>query len=126
VTPREIALRQALGRAVLGAGLTVVPGVAARGWIGKDARAAGTRVVTTAMGARDLAIAVGAIRAVRTGGDARPWFAAGAFADTADLVATLRAREDLPSAGVIGVAALATGSAAVGLWLTRALSHSTP
>jgi hypothetical protein len=121
MTPRDIALRQALGRAALGAGLTFAPALAARAWIGSDATRPAARVVTTAMGARDLAIAAGTIRALRTGGDPAPWLAAGAFADAADLAATVRARHSLPRSGALGVAALAAGSATVGAWLAREL-----
>jgi hypothetical protein len=118
---RDIALQQAVGRAVLGAALTVAPGIAARGWIGRDAAAAGTQVVTTAMGARDLGLALGLIRALRTASPARPWLLAGVLADVADLAATLRARDALPSASVVGIGALAAGSAAVGAWLAQRL-----
>lgn len=119
MTPRDIAIQQAAGRAVLGAALTLVPGVAARGWIGADASRPGTQVVTTAMGARDLAIALGVAGALRSGRGARPWLLAGALADTADLVATVRARDDLSAVAVVGVGALAAGSAAVGVWLAQ-------
>ena len=44
---------------------------------------------------------------------------AGVLADTADLYATLRARAGLPSGAVLGVSAIAAGSALVG-WLFQA------
>jgi hypothetical protein len=119
--PRAAAQQHAAGRAVVGAALTLAPGIAARAWIGRDAAAPGAQVVTTAMGARDLAIALGALRAIRAGRGARPWLLAGVLADAADLVATLRARDALPATAVAGVSALAAGSAAAGAWLARAL-----
>jgi hypothetical protein len=122
VTAREIAACHALGRAVLGTALTVAPGVAARAWIGDAARAPGTRVVTTAMGARDVALALGALRALHTGAPVSPWLAAGSFADAADLAATLRGRDNLPAVGTLAVTALAAASSAAGLWLARVLN----
>ena len=118
---RAAAQQHAAGRAVMGAALTLAPGIAARTWIGRDAAAPGAQVVTTAMGARDVAIGIGALRAIRAGMGARPWLLAGVLADTADLVATLRARDALPTSAVVGVSALAAGSAAVGAWLARTL-----
>jgi hypothetical protein len=103
------------------AALTFAPGIAARSWIGRDAAAPGAQVITTAMGARELAIALGVLRAIRAGRGARPWVLAGVLGDTADLIATLRARDALPAGAVVGVGALAAGSAAVGAWLARAL-----
>jgi hypothetical protein len=119
MTPRDIALQQAAGRAVLGGALTVAPGLAARGWLGADASRPATQVAVTAMGARDLGIALGVAGALRTGRGVRPWLLAGVLADAADLVATVRAREALPAVAVAGVGALAAGSAAVGLWLAQ-------
>jgi hypothetical protein len=116
---RGVAIQQAVGRAVLGGALAVAPGVAARGWIGADAARPATQVVTTAMGARDVGIALGLAGALRSGRGARPWLVAGVLADVADLVATLRARDAIPAPAVAGVAALAAGSAAVGVWLAQ-------
>ena len=119
--PRDVAIQQAVGRAVIGAALAVAPEFASRGWIGRDASRPGTQVVTTAMGARDLAIALGVAGALRSGRGVRPWLLAGALADTADLVATVRARGAIPAPAVVGVGVLAAGSAALGFWLAAAL-----
>jgi ribulose kinase len=119
VDARRIATGHAAGRAALGAALAVAPGLVARAWVGRDAPATGTRVITTAMGARDVGIGLGALGAIRAGRGTRPWLLAGVLADVADLVATVRARDELPPVGVAGVSALAAGSAAVGLWLAR-------
>jgi hypothetical protein len=120
MNPRALATQQAAGRAVVGAALALAPGLAARGWVGRrSASDPGTQVVTTAMGARDLAIAAGVAGALRAGRGARPWLLAGALADAADLVATLRARDALPAPAVAGVGAVAAASAALGVWLAQ-------
>jgi hypothetical protein len=117
-SPRDLARIQALGRVAAGTALVVAPRLVATAWLGaRTARRPGTGVVTTALGARDLALGVGQARALAQGHGATPWIMAGAFADGVDLVATLRARRDLPAAGVASIVAMAGGSTALGLWL---------
>ena len=69
---------------------------------------------------------VGAVRALAGGFGARPWLQAGVLADATDLVATLRARSELPALGVAGVAAIAAGSTLLGLWLLREIDQPAP
>jgi hypothetical protein len=119
---RAIAIAHALGRVAIGAAITVAPERATRAWIGADAARPGTQLVSTSLGARDLAIGLGAAGALRSGQGARPWVLAGALADTLDLLATVRERETVPRAtGLIGVGALAASSAALGFWLAAGL-----
>lgn len=120
--PRDLARAQALGRVAAGVALTFAPRLAASGWVGpREARRTATRIVVSAMGARDVALGVGQARAVASGFGAPPWIAAGVLADATDLIATWRARDDLPAIGVAGIAALAGGSTVLGLWLARAV-----
>lgn len=114
---RTLARAQALGRIAFGAALIVAPGAVAGPWVGDPAERAGGRVLAVSMGARDLALGVGQLRAVGRSGGAAAWIRAGVLADTADLVATLRERDALPAVSVPGVAALAAASAALGAWL---------
>ncbi len=118
---RTLARQHALGRVLVGAGLTLAPGRAAAGWLGRDARRAGTRVATRAFGARDLAIGLGTAYAAGQGYGARPWLWAGILADAADLTATLRARRELPSLAVPVVGVVAGGSVLLGLWFSSEL-----
>jgi hypothetical protein len=120
---RTVAYRHALGRAGIGAALTLAPGALARAWVGRKGATTGARVIATALGARDLALGVGIARAVRSGSDAGTWLRAAVFADAVDLIATLRGRDDLPALGVVGVGGMAAGSAALGLWLQRELGE---
>jgi hypothetical protein len=117
-----LARTHALGRVALGAGLLAAPSLAGGAWLGRGAaRSVGTQVAVAALGARDVAIGLGAAWALGGGTGARPWLLAGAFADAVDLAVTARHRDSLPPAAVLGVGALAGGSAAFGLWLQRAL-----
>ena len=121
-SPRDLARLQALGRVAAGVGLTFAPRVVTSGWVGsRDAGRTGTQVLASAMGARDLALGLGQVRAVGNGFGAPPWIAAGILADTTDLVATWRARDELSPVGVAGIAVLAGGSALLGLWLARSV-----
>jgi hypothetical protein len=124
--PRTLALSQAAGRLVAGAALALVPGAVGGAWVGRVGTRRGTQVITTAMGARDAALAMGLASALRSGREPRDWIRAGVLADTADVVATVRARGEIPALSLAGVAAIAAGSAALGLYLDRALAQSAP
>ena len=108
---------QALGRVAIGGALLAAPSNVASGWLGSASRRPATRTALAAVGARDLALGLGAAWALGGGERSRPWLLAGTLADAADLAATLKFRDDLPPLGVIGVGAMAGGSAALGLWL---------
>ncbi len=119
---RDLARAQALGRVVLGAALTAAPRRTAAPWLGaRAARRPATAVTAAAMGARDLGLGLGTVRAVGAGHGARPWVAAGVLADATDLVATLRARDHLPAGGVAMLAAMSGGSELLGAYLLRSL-----
>jgi hypothetical protein len=118
---RTLARVQALGRVAVGTALTLAPGRAGAGWMGHDARRPATQVAISALGARDLAIGLGAAYAAGQGYGAGPWLRAGVLADATDLAATLRARDHLSPLAVAGVGAIAAGSALLGLWLSREL-----
>lgn len=121
MTARTVARLHALGRVVLGGGLVAAPGLVAGGWVGAVADKREGQALAIGLGGRDVAIAVGALRALRAGHGARPWLQAGIAADAADLVATLRARDSLPPLAVPVVAALAGGSVLLGAWLHGAV-----
>lgn len=102
-------------------GLLAAPGRTARPWLGADAGRPGGAIALRGLGARDLALAVGALSAVVSGGSARPWLAACAAGDAVDLTATLVAdRESLPRRAKPGTAAAAGGfglaGAALAVW----------
>ncbi len=123
---RTLALTHAAGRIAVGAALALAPGTVGRTWVGRASGTPGTRVLTTAMGARDAAIGMGLAAALRSGREPGDWVRAGVLADAADLLATLRARDDVPALSLVGVAVIASGSTALGLYLDRALAQSAP
>lgn len=104
------------GRAGMGATLVAVPSLVARTWLGPDGRRPAAKVALRAMGARDLAIGVGALRAVDRGEAVAPWLLAGIVADGADAAATLLAFRQLPRAGRWLVLGVAVGAMVAGVW----------
>src|SRR5204863_4732721 len=99
MTTSTLAKGLALARVAFGAAMLAKPEEISRGWIGRRAASyGGTQAVTRACGARDLSLGAGALSALASGQDARDWVLAGAFADAADLVATV-AGEDIPVTG---------------------------
>jgi hypothetical protein len=116
----SLARVHAAGRVAMGAALMLAPARIGGAWVGRLGRRPQAQVVTTALGARDVGIGAGALLALAQGSGARPWIAAGALADAADVAATLRGRGSLPPLAVAGVSVLAAGSVAFGLRALRA------
>jgi hypothetical protein len=108
----------AAGRVALGATALVWPSVPARPWVGAAADDLAARVFGRALGARDLALGLGALIAMRQppaeAGEAVRWVAAGALSDALDVAASVRSWPDLPRAGRWLVAASAGGAALAG------------
>jgi hypothetical protein len=123
VDARTIAAGLNVGRAVVGGALLAAPARAGAAWVGPEATLPSTGVMTRAMGARDLGLALGTLAALRSGrssgagGGARTWLLAGVLADAADLAATLAAGRSLPPAGRNGTAVVAAAATATGLAL---------
>jgi hypothetical protein len=103
----------AAGRIGFGVALMLTPERLTGPWLGPDASRAGTRVVSRGLGARDVALGVGALRVPEA--ELRPWVVAAIVADTADLVATITAGDSLPLAGRVLVGAVASAGAALGV-----------
>jgi hypothetical protein len=115
------ARQHALGRVVVGAGLTLAPRLAGEGWFGRESHRPAAQVAIRALGARDLAIGLGTAYTAGQGYGARPWLLAGILADATDLAATLKARDDLTPLAVAIVGVVAGGSVLLGLWFSREL-----
>ena len=96
------------GRFLFGVVFIAQPKLMDRGWIGKQARLPGAQVLARAVGARDLALGLGGLQAVRRNdGSARPWLAAAAICDAVDFGATLAAGRGIPRQARTSVLAIA-------------------
>jgi hypothetical protein len=119
---RRGALVIAAGRVALGVTALAWPSVPARPWVGASADDLAARVFGRALGARDVALGLGALAALQLGqgtgaggvGPARAWVAAGALSDALDVAASLASWRDLPRVGRWLVAASAGGAALAG------------
>lgn len=105
---RTLAGLISLGRFIFGVAFIAEPGLLERGWIGKQARLPGAQVLARAVGARDLAVGLGGLQAVkRNDGSARPWLTAAAACDAVDFGATWAAGRGIPRQARTGVLAIA-------------------
>ena len=115
---RRGAMAVAAGRVALGLTALAWPAVPARPWVGAVADDLAVRVFGRALGARDLALGLGALAALqgRAGdfGSASGWIAAGALADALDVAATVRSWRELPRTGRWLVAGSSGGAALIG------------
>lgn len=114
MTPLSTAL--AAGRIAFGTGLMLAPAAFSRPWLGSRARDPLTAVVVRGLGVRDLALGIGGLASLHRAdvGRARWWYAAQGLSDGVDLLATLSAGSRIGRRRRLLVAAVATGSAAVG------------
>jgi hypothetical protein len=89
----EAARLLALARVVIGGAFLLFPRRAARVWTGEADHSATARLAVRALGARDLALGLGAIMALEEGKPAAAWLQAGVVADLSDAASALTARD---------------------------------
>jgi len=115
---RFAAVAVAAGRVGLGLAALASPSVPARPWVGSSADELGAQVFGRALGARDLALGLGALAAARTAPSgarsAAAWYAAGALSDALDVAVTAAAWPRLPRSTRWLIAATAGGAAVAG------------
>jgi hypothetical protein len=115
---RYAATAVAAGRVGLGVAALIRPSVPARPWVGSSADELSAQVFGRALGARDLALGLGALAAIRKApSGSRPasaWYAAGALSDALDVAVTLSAWPRLPRTTRWLIAASAGGAAIAG------------
>ncbi|MDO8210091.1 hypothetical protein [Conexibacter sp. CPCC 206217] len=122
MSPRTLVTGIALGRLAIGAALVVAPRkVFGPGWIGTEAERPPAGVLLRAVGARDVALGLGTLIALKQGSSLEPWVLGATIADGTDFFATLAAGQSIPAAGRAGVGALAGGSFGLQLGLLKAL-----
>ncbi len=129
---RRGAVAVAAGRVALGLAALGWPSVPARPWVGAAADDLAARVFGRALGARDVALGLGALAALQRPaaepGSACAWVAAGALSDALDVAASLGSWRELPRITRWLVAASAGGAALIGAAavLTSATSRTPP
>ncbi|MDW5593810.1 hypothetical protein VSS74_05660 [Conexibacter stalactiti] len=122
MTPRTLVAGIALGRLALGAALVAAPKkVVGPGWIGAEAERPAAGVLLRAVGARDVALALGTLAALKQGSSLTPWVVGASIADGTDFLGTLAAGQAIPIQGRAGVGLLAGGALGLQLGLLKAL-----
>lgn len=116
-TARSISTALAAGRIALGLAFVAAPTAAGSRWIGGVARSDGARVMTRAMGIRDVALGAATLGTLRATGTEGTGFKVltvlGVLTDSVDCAATLAAGDELPQRWAS--AAVAAGAAAAGV-----------
>ncbi len=124
---RTVALLLASGRVAIGAAAVAAPTMVARPWIGEVSTGAASRLLARTMGGRDLALGIGALRALAASDrEARPWVALGGAADAVDALATVIAFASLPRRSRWGILAMTVGAAVASTGVAVLLDDRSP
>jgi hypothetical protein len=86
---RDLARILCLGRVAIGTACFLFPARAFAFWTGAEPEQDGAPMAIRALGARDLAIGLGGLRALEEGTSPSRWLEAGAVSDAADTVSVL-------------------------------------
>jgi hypothetical protein len=101
----------------------VTPTFMARPWIGDSATGTPARLLSRAMGGRDLALGLGALMALeRSDQGAGSWVALGGMADGVDALSTVVAFGSLPRRSRWAILAVTVGAATVSLAVARSMA----
>ncbi|MGH9155713.1 MAG: hypothetical protein ACRD1K_07780 [Acidimicrobiales bacterium] len=114
---RWVARLLAGSRVALGVTAIVVPTWPSRPWVGPEAHRPAVKLFARSLGARDLAVGLGGVLALRHAGPVRGWVEAGGLCDAGDVAGTLVHFKDLPRVGRLVILAVAGGSLALSRWL---------
>jgi hypothetical protein len=114
VEPRDAARALSIGRVVVGAGLVAAPRLSTGMWLGKQRFLPAVKLLTRALGARDVGLGAATLATLDGGGPLRPLLLAALAADSTDLLATLLARDHLPATAVPLIVGAAGGGIALG------------
>jgi len=98
-------------RVAYGAALIAAPERVTRRWLGPSAGTPPTQVPLRGLGAREIVVHGAAIAAVMRDAPLRPFLAASAVGDTADIIATAAGRRGLPAGSAPATLAVAGASA---------------
>mgnify|MGYP003344819173 CR=1 FL=1 len=114
----------ALGRVAIGVSALAAPTLLARPWIGDGAARQDARLLARTMGGRDVALGLGALRALsrdRTD-EARIWVGLGGMADAVDATVTVLAFRRLPRVTRWAILGATVGAAVASFRVAEELS----
>lgn len=113
----------ALIRVAIGVAAWVAPARVTEPWVGRSSEPGSRAVLSRALGARDVALGLGALLAARNHKGLRGWVEAGGLADSGDLVATLVGFGHLPRLTRWALLVVTGGAVAAAGVLAPALSE---
>ena len=112
---RDLALGLAGGRIAIGVASLLAPGLVGRAMMGAKGDSGGMRLLLRVVGARDLALGIGALVALDRDAPVRGWLRASAVVDALDAAGILLVRRHLrpivfpPAVGAATAGALLSG-----------------
>jgi hypothetical protein len=110
---RQLAETVAWGRIAIGITALLAPTLPLRPWVGRDfAWQPRAKLLARSLGARDLALGIGVIMAIKHDAPVRGWVEGSGVADAGDVLSTLLAFGKLPKSGRWLVLLSAAGAAA--------------
>lgn len=114
-------------RVAYGLSLLAAPQQLTRRWLGRSVKRGPTQVPLRALGMREVGIHVGALHALFTSGELRPWLLASLGGDLADIAATFASSDQLPDGAARATLVVGGSSAALtALLLVTPLSRPGP
>ena len=116
----------AIGRIGVGASFLLAPGFSLRLSLGTVETGPVTRMLARSVGARDIALGLGALRALRHDASLRRWIDAGTLADAGDALTTVLAFPHLGKARAVLAVLSAASSVGLGRRLVGELPASAP
>jgi hypothetical protein len=123
---RNVAAVLARGRIAIGVVSLLAPGLVARTMTGRDGSRGATSLFVGMLGARDVALGFGLLRALDHDASARGWLEASALVDGIDVAACLLARHHMRTIVLPGAVGLAASGALLSAWLSRRLDPPPP
>ncbi len=123
---RQLARTLAAVRVVIGAVLLAAPGAAGRRWIGDVADDPRVKLAIRGLGARDLALGAGALRALEHGEPVEGWVRLAAVGDLADALSAVLGARRLGVLRATATVASAGAAAALGFTVAPRLDDPAP
>jgi len=123
---RTLAVAGARARIAIGVAGVAAPAAAARIMGGRSGADGAAPLFVRMVGARDIALGLGAVVAIDRGAPVRGWLEGAALADAVDGVTAILGRDRLTPNAFTGTVVIAAASAVVGALLARRLDPPPP
>ena len=123
---RRVIALLSIARVGVGTALLLAPRQLGRNWIGSAAEDARTALVIRGFGARDLALGLGTLRALRRDEPLAGWVGLAAAGDACDAIAGIRAASSVGLVRTVPTVLSASAAAVLGAWAVRPGADTSP